>query len=350
MRGGIRLFKIFGISIYAHITFLILPLLFYVTSGVKGVALVLFVFTCVTVHELFHSVVAKRFGVAVRDITLYPIGGVASLGAYPEKPKQEFLIAIAGPAFNIIFSVALFYPLYAWLGPSVLFAPSLATWRSTIAYAFWINPMLAAFNLLPAFPMDGGRILRAFLTRRFGLRRATQIAVGLGNFFALVFGIFGILNGHLMLVVIAIFIYMAAVSEESQVNLRESIKGFYVKDVLSKNFYTVSEGATLGSVLEFMFKSHQEDFPVVENGRLAGFLTRSDIIARVHSGQTNVAVSDVMRRSFPVARPADTLAHIQRKMEEFRMKAIPVVQDGALLGVVTLEDISRVYAVMTERG
>lgn len=224
MRGAIRLFNLFGIPVYIHITFLLLPILFYINSGIKGTFLVLFVFSCVTFHELFHSLTARHFGVRVRGITLFPIGGVASITSYPRKPSQEFLISLAGPSFNIIFSLVLFYPLYRILGPEVLFKPSLRSWPHTVAYAFWVNPSLALFNLLPAFPMDGGRILRAFLAQRIGLRRATEIAVGIGHFFALAFGFFGITHGNFMLVIIAIFIYMAASSEEFQVELMETFK------------------------------------------------------------------------------------------------------------------------------
>ncbi|MBI4336182.1 MAG: site-2 protease family protein [Candidatus Omnitrophica bacterium] len=228
--GAIKLFRIFGIPVYIHITFLILPALFYFNAGVKGVFLVLFVFSCVTLHELFHSLMAKYFRVRVRGITLFPIGGVASIATYPRRPQQEFLIALAGPMFNILFAAILFYPLYKILGPQVLFRPSLRTWPSTIAYAFWINPSLALFNLLPAFPMDGGRILRSFLAKRLGLRKATYIAVGIGDFFALVFGIVGFRYGNFMLIIIGIFIYLAASSEKLQVELMESMGETHEED------------------------------------------------------------------------------------------------------------------------
>jgi len=224
MRGAIKLFNIFNIAIYIHWTFILLPVLFFYYGGLKGVALILFVFACVTAHELFHSVMAKRFGVKVSNITLFPIGGVASMGNIPTKPSQEFLIALAGPAFNIIFSLVMFYPLYRFLGPDVLFNPSLESWPNTIAEAFWINPWLAGFNLLPAFPMDGGRLLRAILAKRLGLRRATRIAVGIGHFFAIVFAIYGIYKRQFMLIIIAAFIYSAASNEGFQVEYMESLK------------------------------------------------------------------------------------------------------------------------------
>jgi Zn-dependent protease len=229
MRGAVKLFNLFGIPIYIHVTFLLLPVLFYINWGLKGVFVVLFVFTCVTLHELCHSLAARRFGIRVRGITLYPIGGVASITAYPQKPGQEFLIALAGPMFNIVFALVFFYPLYRILGPEVLFRPSFATWSQAIAYAFWINPSLAAFNLLPAFPMDGGRIFRAFLAKRVGFMKATRIAVGIGHFFALLFGSIGIMYWNFMLIIIAVFIYMAASSEEFQVELMEKIKSLASK-------------------------------------------------------------------------------------------------------------------------
>jgi len=224
MKSSIRIFRILGIPIYIHITFLILPVLFYLDGGLKGLFLVLFVFSCVALHELFHSLTARRLGVQVRGITLFPIGGVASIASYPKKPSHEFLIAIAGPSFNVIFTAVFFYPLYKILGPQVLFRPSLATWPHTIAYAFWVNPWLALFNLLPAFPMDGGRILRSFLARRLSFLRATRIAVGIGNFFALLFGLVGVVYGRFMLIVIAVFIYVAAQSEEFQAEIREGME------------------------------------------------------------------------------------------------------------------------------
>lgn len=224
MKGSIKIFTVFGISIYIHNTFLILPILFFMTSGIRGVFLVLFVFSCVTMHELSHSLTAKKFGVGVKDITLFPIGGVASISSFPQKPSQEFLIALAGPMFNIVFAAVLFYPLYRVLGPDVLFKPSLRTWPNAFAEAFWINPWLALFNLLPAFPMDGGRLLRSFLAQRLGFLRATQIAVGIGHFFALAFGIIGIMQGNFILIIIAVFVYMAASTEGLQVEIREQIK------------------------------------------------------------------------------------------------------------------------------
>ncbi len=348
MKGSFRLLTAFGIDINIHITFLVLPFLF-LYYGLRGLFFILFVFLCVTLHELTHSLVAKRFGISVREITLLPIGGLASMTSFPEKPSQEFLISISGPMFNILFAAILYFPLVALIGREVLFSPSLGTWPQTLAQGFWINLILAGFNLLPAFPMDGGRVLRSLLARKMDYRKATSIAVNIGHIFALLFGYFGLIYGHIILMLIAVFIYMAASAEEAQVDVRETIKRFRVKDILPKEFLTLRGDIPLSKVLELVFHSHQEDFPVVDDGRLIGFLTRADIIINIHQHGTAKLVGEVMRRGFPRVGPEKFLTDVQKVMEESQLKALPVVKDNRVLGVITLEDISRIYSVMSQR-
>ncbi|MFN7171108.1 MAG: site-2 protease family protein, partial [Candidatus Omnitrophota bacterium] len=268
MKGSVHLFKIWGINIDIHITFLLLPLIFGFHYGLRGVFIIFFVFFCVTIHELMHSLQAKRFGIRVEQIILLPIGGMASLRKMPDNPKEEFIVAISGPLFNIIFALIFFYPLYTLLGPEDFFHPSLDTWARTFAYAFWINPLLAFFNLLPAFPMDGGRILRAFLAQRMNYKKATHIAVQLGHLFAILFIFFGIRYNHLLLIVIAFFVYFAASQEGAQVDLRMVLKRFFVRDILNPNFISISPQTTINEILGLIFHTHQEDFPVVEGENL----------------------------------------------------------------------------------
>lgn len=220
MRGAFRLVKAFGIDINIHITFLILPFLF-LNHGLKGIFFILFVFLCVTLHELTHSLTARKFGIEVKEITLLPIGGLASMSSFPEKPSQEFLISVSGPMFNIVFAVILYFPLIFLIGREALFSPSLRTWPQTIAQGFWINLILAGFNLLPAFPMDGGRVLRSLLALKMSHRKATKIAVNVGRIFAVFFGYLGIVHGYITLIFIAIFIYISASTEEAQVEAHE---------------------------------------------------------------------------------------------------------------------------------
>lgn len=352
MKGSIKLFEIFGISVNIHITFLLLPLFFLIYGGFKSMVLVLIVFACVTIHELTHSLAAKRFGIKVRDITLLPIGGIASMSKMPESPKQEFIISIVGPLSNIILASLLYFIFYhaPWMPKSILRNPIMGdTWLHTIALIPWINVMLAIFNLLPAFPMDGGRILRSFLATKIDYRRATKIAVNIGHVFAIFFGYIGFVNKHPLLILIAIFIYMAASAEESHVNLKATLKGFRVKDVLSSQFLTLDKSTPISRVLELIFHTHQEDFPVMEGNNMVGFVTRSDIILAMHKSGSTTLISDIMRTNMPAVTPEDKLLKVQRIMEENQVKALPVVRHSSVCGVITLEDIGRIYSIMAQR-
>jgi len=351
MKGSIKLFDIFGVSIRIHFTFLLLPLIFGHFYGLRGIFLILFIFCCVTAHELCHSLQAKHFGVKVDQIILLPIGGVAAMKSIPEKPSEEFRIAVAGPLFNIVFALVLFLPAYFFLGPQNLFHPGIDTWPRTLAYAFWINPILALFNLLPAFPMDGGRILRSFLARKIDYGKATRIAVGFGHAFAVLFGFVGLISvpPNLILIIIAFFIFMAASSEGMQVDLRLTLRKFTVKDVLPEQFFSVSGSTPLSEVLGLTLHSHQEDFPVVEEGELLGLLTRADVILTIHQFGMQKLVKDVMKRHFPVVQIKDPLVKAHKLMEEWQIKAVPVLNKTEVVGIVSLEDISRVYLLMSNK-
>ncbi len=349
MKGSIKLFTIFGISIRIHFTFLLLPLIFGHFYGLRGVFLILFVFLCVTFHELCHSLQAGRFGVKVEQIVLLPIGGVAAMRSIPEKPSEEFKISISGPLFNIVLALILFFPAFFLLGPETLFHPGVETWPKTFAYAFWINPILALFNLLPAFPMDGGRVLRSFLAQKMDYGKATRIAVGFGHAFAILFGFVGLISSppNLILIIIAFFIFMAASQEGMQVDLRLTLRKFSVKDVLAGDFLTVSASTPLSQILALSLHSHQEDFPVVDRGKLVGLLTRSDIILTIHQFGVQTLVRDAMKKDFPTVGVNDSLIKVHRLMEEWQIKAIPVLKQERVVGIVSLEDISRVYLLMS---
>jgi Zn-dependent protease/CBS domain-containing protein len=345
LRGSIPVARLFGISIKVHVTFLLLVVV-AAAGGAKVLFLIGAVFFFVTVHELCHSLVAKRFGIKVREITLLPIGGIASMSKMPEKPAQELAIAIAGPASNVAIVLLLFFPAKMLLGPENLFhSLSTSTWPLTIAYAYWINLALAGFNILPAFPMDGGRVLRALLALRIGYRRATRVAVGFGHAFALGFAYYGIIKMNIILIAIAVFIYIAASNEELQSDVKETLKKFRVCDILPRDFASLAPGTTLAKVLETVFHSHQEDFPVVEAGAMCGFITRQDIMKGVHSRGTGSTVRDIMRTKIPRLKETDSLMKAQAVMQASGVRALPVLDGGRVKGVVTLEDIGRVYSL-----
>lgn len=347
MKGSIKLFEIFGISIEIHITFLLLPLLFGFLAGLKGVVLIIGVFICVTLHELSHALQAKKFGVRVDSVVLLPIGGVAAMRSMPEKPSQEFRIAISGPLFNFVLAAILFYPVYYLLGPRIFFSPSLKSWPHTFAYLYWLNIILGIFNLLPAFPMDGGRVLRAFLAQRMGFQKATKIAVNFGHLFSILFVFWGIATSNFWLIIIAIFIYIAASQEELQVDIMETLKRFKVKDILPEQYLTVNRETRLSKVLELIFHSHQEDFPVLEGDQVVGFVTRADLISAIHQYGLDKVVGEVMRRDFPSAGPRDSLIKVHKLMEESNLKAVPIIEEGRLAGVITMEDLGKIYSLMS---
>lgn len=229
MKGTFRIARVFGINIDIHFTFFLLLGFFFWVMGLSGLVLISGVFLFVTIHELCHSLAAAYFGIKVRDITLLPIGGIASMPEFPAKPYQELIISLAGPVSNLIIILVFYYPLYIFLGKETLMYPFFVLTGqmkhmgqfNVIAHIYWINLILAAFNMIPAFPMDGGRVLRAILSYPMGHSKATGIAVRLGRIFSLIFAYFGIAKGHILLVIIAVFIYTSASSEGLQIKRGE---------------------------------------------------------------------------------------------------------------------------------
>jgi Zn-dependent protease/predicted transcriptional regulator len=316
-------------------------------NALRAIIFVIFIFTCVTFHELSHSLVAQHFKIRVRSITLLPIGGVASMDKMPEKPKEEFLMAIAGPLFNIILALILFYPLYILFQKDLsLMSPansSFSSWKATILYMYWVNPILAVFNMLPAFPMDGGRALRAFLASRIGISKATRIAVSIGHSFAVIFGLIGLIGGHILLILIAFFIYMAASQEEKMLNLKLALGHYAARDIISGDFISITPEATIAQVLEFSLKNAQQDFPVIEHGKVAGLLTRQNLIAAVHQHSKDKLVKHVMDTQYLSVRLNEHLTSIYNKMAMHNQKTALVFLRNELKGIIGLEDLARVY-------
>lgn len=356
MKGAFRLARVMGIDIDIHVTFFLLLALFFIVMGPKGIVLILGVFFFVTVHELCHSLAAAYFGIKVKRITLLPIGGVAAMPEMPKKPHQEFIISIAGPLSNIAIVLIFYYPLLALLGKDTLMYPFLVITGqakysgqfNVIAHIYWINLVLAAFNLIPAFPMDGGRMLRSLLSTRMSYKEATSIAVRLGHIFALLFAYLGIVNGHIFLIIIAVFIYMAASSEGFQVNVQETIKKYTVQNILAGDFISIDPETPLSKVMELMFHSHQEDFPVLEEGEMKGFITRREVVHGLHTVGPGAKVSEVMRRDVPIVKVTEKLSNVQKLMQKNMTTAMPVSRSGKVVGVVTLSDINRIYVMVSE--
>src|SRR5438874_2684786 len=303
MSWSLPVFRLAGIQLRIHITFLLLIawLAFgYYTQGGSAVAagrviFVLLLFLCVVLHEFGHAFAAKAFGINTPDITLLPIGGVARLERMPEEPVQELIIAVAGPLVNIVIALGLFIA----GGSQALLNPSTVEGGGLIAQLLTINILLVLFNLLPAFPMDGGRILRALLATRMSYARATQAAATVGQAFAFIFGFLGLFSNP-MLIFIALFVYIGASQEAAVAQMRDVSRGLPVSSAMVREFRTLPVSATLQEAVDALLATSQHDFPVIdEDGSVAGVLTRNDLISALRRDDPQIRVGDVMRRGIP---------------------------------------------------
>ena len=357
MGSSFKIGRAFGIDLKVHWTFFLLLAFFafagYQESGSLANALItaliiLALFICVVLHEYGHSLVAQRLGIEIEDITLLPIGGVARLKSLPTRPMDEVKIAIAGPLVNVVLA-PIFFAIGALLGASPLQPANILQGGNSLgqifAYLGLINIALVLFNLIPAFPMDGGRVLRGLLASRLGAVRATDISSAVGQFFALGFFLIGLLGGNFLLALIAVFIFFGANGEAQMVRQRELMRGLAVSDVMGTRprLETVTPYHTFGQVLDSIIHGYQEDFPVVdEDGRLVGVITRNEIMAAAHSPERYSSVRDLMKTDFPTISPdADLFTDGARILQESGLRALPVVKAGDLVGMLTMDDIGQ---------
>jgi Zn-dependent protease/predicted transcriptional regulator len=342
----------FGIEVRVHATFLVLlawVALSHLMHGndvgtaVGGVAYVVAVFAIIVLHELGHALTARQFGIATRDITLLPIGGVSRLERMPTKPSQELLVAIAGPAVNIGLAI-LFFALLALMG-----AVSDATRLTLIGGPFvaklmWTNVGLAVFNLIPAFPMDGGRVLRALIALRADYVRATDIAAAVGQAVALAFGLVGLFSNP-FLVFIALFVWVGAQEEAKMAHVRASLAGVPVSRAMIANVVAVTPGEPLANVIQHMLAGFQEDVPVVQDGALVGILGRGEVLKAAVDGGSDLPVSSLMVQAVPTVRETDSLDTALERLRESGRRSIPVVRDGLLVGMLPIENIAYLLQV-----
>lgn len=358
MRWSWQVARVAGIPVRVHATFALFIVYIFVVSltggqglgrAAQGAGTVLAIFGCVVLHELGHALTARRYGVKTRDITLLPIGGVARLERIPERPSQEIAIALAGPAVNVIIAVALLpivAPMFS-LAQAAQATPELLNWFP--ARLFFVNVMLVAFNLIPAFPMDGGRVLRAALASRLDYVRATRIAAAVGQGIALLFGFAGFRFGEPMLLFIALFVFIGATQESAAVQMRSGFAGVPVSRAMIRDFRTLRPEDPLSRAVDLLLEGHQQDFPVVgvrPGDPPLGILTRSDLLTALAEGRTDRPVGDATRRNCGTAHPRDLLEDVARGMEENGCPAVPVVgDDGTVVGMVTLENVGELVMV-----
>lgn len=334
-----RIATVAGIPIRIHFTFV----LFFVWIAISGQSLawpllVLSLFVCVILHELGHALVAQHYGVQTRDITLYPIGGVAMLQGRPT-PRQELWIALAGPAVNIVIAILLAPIVYfsgiRTIDPNVIYGS-----QSFVARVMFLNVTLALFNLIPAFPMDGGRVLRAALGLRMPEAKATQIAASIGQALAIGFGLWGVLAQNYILVLIAFFVFIGAGQEATASLTRSFLAGHTLKDAMMVSFQTIEHGANLESAARMLLAGSQHDFPVVSGGEVVGILTRSDIARGLASVGPTAYVAEIMNRQIKSAPPEMPLEAALEMFAQNDSAPILVMRDGQLIGMVTSENLS----------
>lgn len=337
-----KLAQVRGIDIYVHGTFLILLAwiaLTHVLAGhaiaaaVEGVLFTIAVFAVVVLHELGHAFTAARYGVRTRDITLYPIGGIASLERIPENPRQEFLVALAGPAVNVAIAAVLGLFLSLAKLPAGIESVHVVG-GSFLAKLMWVNLWLAVFNLLPAFPMDGGRVLRAVLALRMGRDRATEMAARVGQVMALGFALLG-LFGNPMLLFIALFVWIGAQSEASLVRLRSLMHDVPVRDAMMREFMVLAPSTRLVDVIDDIVTRGHSAFPVVRDGRLIGVVTKNGVLGALAEVGANSSVLAAMNDRFEIADPGEMLEPALARLEAKRGEALVVARNGVIFGVVT---------------
>lgn len=353
MSWSIRIGRVAGTEIKIHLTFLLLLVwigfMYYRVGGWdaawQGVLFIVLLFGCVLLHEFGHVVAARRYGIRTPDITLLPIGGVARLQRMPDQPAQELVVALAGPAVNVMIAIVLFLilghvtdstPLAQIENPRVDMLSKLA----------WVNVSLVVFNLIPAFPMDGGRVLRALLAMRLSYGRATQVAASIGQGIAFLFGFLGLLFNPL-LIFIAIFIYMGAASEARMAQLKEVTTGLPVSEAMVTQFLTLPPEAPLDRAVEALLRTTQHEFPVVDlSGRLTGILTRDDIIRGLRESGPQTPVSAVMHREVFLVQHNASFDEAFRLMQDCQCPGLGVVNgEGRLVGLITPEAISEMIVI-----
>ena len=371
MDGSYRIGRIFGIPILIHYTFiLVIPLFAWiigseitnniqaitsifsvpidttlVTSGiipyVVGAIVALGLFAGVLVHELAHSIVARRKGIKINSITLMIFGGIASMDEGVPDPKAELPMALVGPLTSLLVGLVLVSIMYA-IPVFVSTASSAGALVFIFGYLGLLNIILFAFNLLPAFPMDGGRVLRAWLAKRMPLHRATKIAADVGKGFAIVFGLIGLFFFNPFLILIALFIYIGASSESTAVKYSYLLQNVTVGDMMSSPVTTVAPTLPVSQVITMMYSSKHLGFPVVDRDALIGMVTLADVNRMQSIDREAMQVRDIMTKDPVTLPPNAPVMEALKIMSARNFGRIPVVQDGKILGIVTRTDIIKV--------
>jgi Zn-dependent protease/CBS domain-containing protein len=353
MSWSLTIGRIAGTEIRLHVTFILfLAWIFganWATSGPQlawySLSFMILLFACVVAHEFGHVFAARHYGIATPDVTLLPIGGLARLERISEAPHEEFVISIAGPLVNVAIAGALMLFFGARLDLGLLTSIEDAK-VSMIDRLAMVNIFLVLFNLIPAFPMDGGRVLRALLATRMGYVRATEVAAFIGQGFAFALGFIGLFS-NFMLIFIAIFVYLAASSEAHFVAMRSMSRGVPVGAAMMTQYATLAPSADVEDAVQTLLRTSQSEFPVVdEGGRPVGLLNRNDIVRALKERGPDARVADAMTKEIPSIGYRQPLEDALRLLQEKSAPAVTIVDaEGRLVGLVTPETIGEMMMV-----
>lgn len=357
MKWSTKIGTFAGISVYVHATFLILIAWIALAhwqmgqsaaSVVEGVAFVLALFGCVVLHEFGHALTARRFGIKTRDITLLPIGGLARLERMPDDPRQELWVALAGPAVNVVIAAVLFVVVRITGTLAPLDTVTLTS-GSFLDRLMIVNVFLVVFNMLPAFPMDGGRVLRALLAIRMDYTRATQLAANIGQGMAFFFGLVGLFFNP-FLIFIALFVWIGAGQEAAMTQMKSALAGIPLERAMITDFRTLSPHDSLARAVELLLSGAQQDFPVVDGRAVVGILTRADLLTALARQEQQSPVANVMRRHFLVADASDMIDIAFQRLQGHDCHTIPVTRRGHLVGLLTMDNVGEFLSVQAAVG
>lgn len=359
MKWSWKITRLAGIDVYLHATFFLLiawiALSYWHMGGslaafFNAVAFIALLFACVVLHELGHALAAQHYGIKTRHITLLPIGGVAMLEGMPEDPKQEILVSLAGPAVNLVIVAVI----YLWLIISDTLVPVDGFNLNSISFLerlMLVNIILAVFNMLPAFPMDGGRVLRASLAMRMNRRRATKIAASFGQFIALFLGVMGFFYNP-FLIVIALFIWIGATAEAGEEEVKTTLSGIDAGEAMLTDFQILSPDEYLSRAIELTMAGSQKEFPVLVDGVTVGVLSQTDMLKGLQAQGEHALVNDWMGREVESADIKEPLENILKRLRVCNCRLLSVTDAGRLAGIINLDNIMeliRIQSVLRER-
>jgi Zn-dependent protease/CBS domain-containing protein len=367
MESSLQIGKVMGIPMRLHWSFiLIIPWIAYVFSSISdqyfglsygflavdspmlrwsySTIFAVLLFVCVALHELGHSYVARAHGIGIKSITLYLFGGVAAIEDMPKNPKLELQMALAGPAISGILSLVallLYYESLSLLG----IRHPLTILLSTLAI---VNLTLLIFNLLPAFPMDGGRVLRAWLATRMSYVAATSIAASVGKIFAAFMFLLGLFGGGLFIIIVAAFVYLGATEEDRATKINICLEGIRVRDIMSADVHTVHPDMNLKDMTELIFREKHRGYPVIDAQGMAGIITSEDIKKVPEAQREGTTVAEVMTRKIYHIGPDEEAVAAMKKLTELGIRRLPVMENGQLIGILSREDLVRAMELCSQ--